>query len=90
MIAGALEGEDVPRMNAKLHEVFDSITVSRQDDRLLVVPHLRDESPLTRVLDFSDGTESQPPDVEVVPELVVLRKVELTRSEGVDDASSPW
>jgi hypothetical protein len=62
MIAGALEGEDVPRMNAKLHEVFDSITVSRQDDRLLVVPHLRDESPLTRVLDFSDGTESQPPD----------------------------
>jgi hypothetical protein len=97
MIAGALEGEDVPRMNAKLHEVFDSITVSRQGDGLLVVPHLRDESPMARVLDFSDGTEPQP-DVEVVPELVVLRKVELTRQtdaegawqEGVDEGASPW
>jgi site-specific DNA recombinase len=89
MIAGALEGEDVPRMNAKLHEVFDSITVSRQGDGLLVVPHLRDESPLTRVLDFSEGAEATP-DLEVVPELVVLRKVELTRPEGVDDASNPW
>jgi hypothetical protein len=89
MIAGALEGADVPRMNAKLHEVFDSITVSLRDDRLVVVPHLRDESPMTRVLDFSDGTESQPPEVQVVGNLV-LRKVELTRPEGVDDASSPW
>jgi site-specific DNA recombinase len=89
MIAGALQGRDLPRMNAKLHEVFDSITVSRQGDGLLVVPHLRDDSPMTRVLDFSDGSE-EAADVEVVPELVVLRKVELTRPEGVDDDSSPW
>jgi hypothetical protein len=77
-------------MNTKLHEVFDSITVSRQDDRLLVVPHLHDESPVTRMLDFSGGTAGDDSDVEVVPELVVLRKVELTRPEGVNAAFSPW
>lgn len=55
MIAGALEVADLPRMNAKLHEVFYLITVSRQGDRLVVVPHLRDESPMTRVLDLSEG-----------------------------------
>ena len=53
------------------------------------MPHLRDDSPMTRVLDFSEGAEPTP-DLEVVPELVVLRKVELTRPEGVDDPSSPW
>jgi hypothetical protein len=89
MIAGALEGEDLPGMNAKLHEVFDSITVYRDGDKLTVVPHLRDESPMTRVLDFSEGSE-EAADVEVVPELVVLRRVELTRPEGVDDSSNPW
>jgi hypothetical protein len=51
--------------------------------------HLHDESALTRVLDVSDGSE-EATDVEVVPELVVLRKVELARSEGVDDPFSPW
>jgi hypothetical protein len=91
MIAGALEGRDLPSMNAKLHEVFDSITVSRQGDGLLVVAHLRDESPMTRVLDFSEGDPAAAQaGVEVAAELVVLRKVELTRPEGVDDAFSPW
>jgi hypothetical protein len=89
MIAGALEADDLPAMNAKLHEVFDSITVSRQRRRTAGGPHLRDDSPMTRVLDFSDGSE-EAADVEVVPELVVLRKVELTRPEGVDEPFSPW
>jgi hypothetical protein len=89
MIAGALEADDLPAMNAKLHEVFESITVSGQGDGLLVVPHLRDDSPMTRALDFSEGAELTL-DLEVVPELVVLRKVELTRPEGVDDPPSPW
>jgi hypothetical protein len=88
MIAGALEGADVPRMNAKLNEVFDSMTVSLRDGRLVVVPHLRDESPMTRVLDFSGGSEDTT-DVEVVGSLV-LRKVELARPEGVDDPASRW
>jgi hypothetical protein len=89
MIAGALEGADVPRMNAKLHELLDSITVYRRGDKLAVVPRFRDESPRTRTLDFGDDTT---PGVEIGESLghVVARRIELARSEGVDDPVSPW
>src|SRR6266511_57001 len=67
IIAGVLDADPTPLLNARLHKLFSHMTVSVDEGRVTVVPHLRDEGPLTAVLDFSDGTESQPP-VDVVGE----------------------
>jgi site-specific DNA recombinase len=82
MIAGALEAEDVPRMNAKLHTVFDSIVVGRRSKRLTVVPHLRSEaeasteSATSRILDFGSDT-SEGVEIGATLGQVVMRQVEL-------------
>jgi site-specific DNA recombinase len=91
IIAGVLDAATTPLLNGRLHDLFDRMIVGVEDGRVTVVPHLRDEGPLTRVLDFSDGTESQPPDIEIIgePGGVVLTQVELLPEQG-PNASSPW
>jgi hypothetical protein len=78
IISGVLDADTTPILNARLHDLFDHMTVSVDDGRVTVVPHLRDESPLTRVIDFSEG-QSLPEGVEIVgePGGVVLTKIEL-------------
>ena len=95
MIAGALEGSDVPRMNSRLQELLDSITVYRRGDRLCVVPRFRDEgeessTATPRILDFGDDST---PGVEVGASLgyVVTRSIELVpQVDGADEGVSPW
>jgi site-specific DNA recombinase len=90
IIAGVLDAATTPILNARLHNLFDRMIVGVEDGRVTVVPRLRAESPLTRVLDFSDGTEPLP-DIEIVgePGGVVLTQVELLPDEG-SNAPSPW
>jgi hypothetical protein len=84
-----LDAAATPILNAQLHEVFDRMTVSVTDGRVTVVPHLRDERPLARMIDFSEGESG--PDIEIVgePGSVVLTQVELVPEQG-STPPSPW
>jgi len=95
MIAGALDAGDVPRMNARLCRVFDSLVVSRRGEKLLVDPKLRPdflgESPRTATPHTFDFGDDRSPGVEIAesaPPAVELRRVELTSSDGRDDPFS--
>ncbi len=89
IIVGVLDAATTPILNARLHEVFDRMTVSVTDGRVTVVPHLRDEGPLARVIDLSEGESG--PDIEIVgePGGVVLTQVELVPEQG-STPPNPW
>jgi hypothetical protein len=87
IIAGVLDAETTPALNAKLHELFDSLVVDQRGARVTATPTFRDDGPMARVLDFGDDRSEG---VEIGASLgeVVVRKIALV--DGSDEAVRTW
>lgn len=88
IIAGVLDAEITPALNAKLHELFDSLVIDQRGARVTATPAFRDDGPMARVLDFGDERSEGVEIGESWTEGVVLRKIALV--DGSDEAVRTW